>query len=435
MKFILFFLNIFLIFSSFLFSNDFLIYNGWIIYFFQFFFNFLFLITKVDSLTDLFMPSFIFLVYLFLGQVVGGYLSPLGYGWYGEFDKALSTVDNMNIIVFYNLIINYILFFLTNIFLTKTNYTIYYLKSRSYFFSVCLIISIFIFVSFFRGVWTFPIQLASFIILYLISLNKSYLVKVMSILLFFFVMITTSYDSKREIIMVLVVFLLITLMYKKYHLNFKTILLAPLAFIAFSLTILLSSILRGYGDLDNRSFLSALQYIPTYISSENFLDNLVENFELNYSYSLPVLAMDYVLNGKIDFQYGLSLIKPLFLIIPREIFDVKPESIIFTFTKAYDYNFYQNGGSLPVLLPAELFINFYMFGVIAFLLIMYFLNSIYRKIFFFKSVFSFIVCIFICGLFLMFMRGSGFDLFILYIALGCLYSYLMCILLKIQIQK
>lgn len=435
MKFILFFFNIVLIFSSFLFSNDFLIYNGWVVYFFQFVFNFLFLLTRVSNLADLFMPSFIFLIYLFLGQVLGGYLSPLGYGWYGEFDKALGLIDDMNVIVFYNLIINYILFFLTDAFLTRENRTLHYLKTRNYYFSISLIISIFIFVSFFRGVWTFPVQLSSFIILYLISFNKNSFVKVMSILLFFFVMITTSYDSKREIIMVLVAFLLITLLYKRYQLNFKTIILAPLAFVVFSLTILLSSILRGYGDLDNRSFFSALVYIPTYIASENFLDNLVENFELNYSYSLPVIAMDYVLNGKIDFQYGLSLIKPLFLIVPREIFDVKPESIIFTFTKAYDYNFYQNGGSLPVLLPAELFINFYMFGVVAFLFIMYFLNSVYRKIFFFKNSFSFIVCILISSLFLMFMRGSGFDLFILYVALGCLYSYLMCIFLKIQIQK
>ncbi|WP_171291143.1 O-antigen polymerase, partial [Acinetobacter baumannii] len=411
-------------------------YNSWGIYFFQFLINLFFLISRIKSLTNLFMPSFIFLVYLFLGQVVGGYLSPLGYGWYGDFDKALSLVNNMHIIVFYNLIINYILFYLTGIFLFKNNsYEIGYLNSYNYYISFFLVILIFIIVSFFRGVWTFPIQLGSFIILYLISLNKNLFLRVVSILFMFFIMITTSYDSKREIIMVLVAFLIITLLYKKYSLNLRTILLAPLAFLVFSLTIMLSSIIRGYGDLDNRSFLSALTYIPTYIKSENFLDNLVENFELNYSYSLPVLAMEYVLSGRIDFQYGLSLIKPIFLIIPRDLFDLKPESIIFTFTKAYDYNFYQNGGSLPVLLPAELFINFNLFGVLIFFLIIYYLNNIYRKIFYTKNTFYFIQYILISSLFLMFMRGSGFDLFILYIVLGSFYIYLMCIFLKIKMDK
>ncbi|HAV6021300.1 TPA: hypothetical protein JI243_08560, partial [Acinetobacter baumannii] len=68
-------------------------------------------------------------------------------------------------------------------------------------------------------------------------------------------------------------------------------------------------------------------------------------------------------------------------------------------------------------------------------LIIYYLNNIYRKIFYTKNTFYFIQYILISSLFLMFMRGSGFDLFILYIVLGSFYIYLMCIFLKIKMDK
>lgn len=420
MMILIFLVNLILCLSALLIGNDVLILDSYIIYLIQFCFNFFFLLSRTKYLSDFLIPSYIFIIYIGVSQILGGFLAPRGFGWEKGFYYALSVVDNMSVIVFFNLVVNFILTVLTASFITKKNYDINFCKDSSNR-SVFLLVSIaFIFfaITFMQKDWLFPLQLALVIILLYEFRSFTKFVRFFGSFIVIITMLMMNFESKREIIMVFLAMLFFGFYFNKLKLNLRSVFLIPVMFFSFVVFVLIASIMRGYGDLDDRTFIKSISYLPSYLSSENFLDSLVDNFELNYSYSVPVIAMEYTLQGKIDFQYGMSILKVLFLVFPRSFFDMKPESMMLFFTKVYDYDFYSRGGSLPIILSSELFMNFYVFAVPVFCVLMWYMNKVYRKIFTTKSLFIFFMSIFIVITFFMFMRGSGFDLFVFNIILA-----------------
>lgn len=402
------------------FSNDFLKLNSYLFYLVQFIINIYFLIKNIKYLDNFFIPTFLFLIYLSVTQILGGYLAPRGFGWEKSFYNSLNLIENMGIIIFFNLIVNFSLTLLTFKFLRKgeyeTNQKIHTKRVSNLL--LLLLLLLFIFISYLQKDWIFPIQLSIFIFLIYEAQKRSNLTKWIVAIFGLLVMLIFNFESKREIIMVLFATIFLHFYINKMKFNFKTILLIPVGILSFIFFVLVASVLRGYGALDNRNLISAIKYLPQYISSDNFMDSLVDNFELNYAYSTPTIAMDYVMEGKIDFQYGMSIFKMILLVFPRSIFDFKPESLMLQFTKIYDNDFYIRGGSLPITLSSEIFLNFYLFAIPFLILIMYFFNNVFNKIFKTNNLLIFLMCVFIVSSFFMFMRGSGFDLYAFAIALA-----------------
>jgi len=165
----------------------------------------------------------------------------------------------------------------------------------------------------------------------------------------------------------------------------------------------------------------AFTYIPEYVNSDFFADAIVSNLELNTVYGNTTNCIELVENSEIDLQWGGTLIKPLFLFLPRSIFEYKPNSIISVYTKKYAPFFYSKGGSYPVTVYAEMFANFYYFGIIFLFLFYFFLEKLYVS--FINGWDNYlnktnVALIFLFVTSIQYVRGSGLDLWLLYVIIG-----------------
>jgi hypothetical protein len=188
---------------------------------------------------------------------------------------------------------------------------------------------------------------------------------------------------------------------------------------AFLLLVLTASVLRGYGNFDVATPVQAVARVPEYVASENFLSGLTDNLELNYSYGAAVTSMGMMLDGRIDVQYGASLAKLFFLPIPRDILPEKPSSVMQIFTREFVPHWHEEGSSLPVMSPAELFINFHYGGVLALAIIWFILDQCFLA---FQSAkprsFASLSFLFLVITVLLFARGSGIEQYLLYYMLA-----------------
>lgn len=402
--------------------NEFLKWNSFIFFGLQSISLLPYLFRRVRFAHQILIPSLFMLTYFLINQTLGSYLIPRGFGWNKDFMLSLLHIENYAEIISYLMTSNLILFFITKIALDKPQPCNSSLSpaplnngNNSTLTRDAALLSAFFGISILDVFGTFALQTA--IILIHLSDPKLQTKK----LRFFFytayaiAMIAFNYQNKREIIMALLLILFIESSFHKTRIEFTakkiSIYLGSLA--ALLLFVIIASILRGYGGFTGGTIFDAIMLIPQYVGSERFLDGLTDNLELSYNYAAAVIPIDYAINGKIDIQYGQTILKFFFMPIPREIFPDKPESVIMLFTKAYDPLFYDRGGSYPVNFSSELFINFNIFGWLFLPLLMIPVNSIYTAT---QSSpaesFKFYSCTFLIINFFMFIRGSGAELWI-----------------------
>lgn len=178
--------------------------------------------------------------------------------------------------------------------------------------------------------------------------------------------------------------------------------------------------------------MEAVQYIPDYLQSDFATDALINNFELNTVYGNGSNALDYVYSEKVDLLYGSTFMKFLFIPLPRSVFPDKPKSMIDIYTTIYTPTFRKEGGSLPVILYSEAFWNFHLFGLLFLYLLYRFFDNMYRKMCLNLTNGNItILSIFLIYLYITFIqvvRGSGFDIWILYPILSIPICYLILFL-------
>lgn len=186
--------------------------------------------------------------------------------------------------------------------------------------------------------------------------------------------------------------------------------------------LLAMSIARGYGGYDvDESVILAMSFIGEYISSDIFLAAFFQNIEVTYFYFHYVNAVEFVLSGQAELALGSTLIKPLFIPIPRDVIAWKPDSIIHLYTSAYDPKFRAMGGSWPPNFAAEYIWNFHIFGVLLFPLFAWMNVRVFNILMNLNASarpFLFAFYLFIYMNIFVYARGSGIDLFVFIIALG-----------------
>lgn len=270
--------------------------------------------------------------------------------------------------------------------------------------------------------YIFPIQLGFTMLL---LLNLKYLTLKPRFVVYGFLLLLFaigSYDSKRQIF-----FILITLIFyeacingfsfKHIKINFKIVFLTVLLGVVFLYIILISSILRGYGDYQVHGFWQANGFIFKYIGEDYFTSALVSNLELNSSYVNTINPINYVISGQQPLLYGSTLAKGLFVFIPSSIVQ-KPRSIVDIYTSIYSPNFRMHGGSLPVTIPAELFWNFHVFSfpILAFMYLIFnkyylvLVNGLIKN----RTTIGFIMMFYLYASLMQIARGSGLDLWFAY---------------------
>ena len=240
------------------------------------------------------------------------------------------------------------------------------------------------------------------------------------IYLFFLAMfLISSFDSKREIIFLLITIIFIEFSFNKRKVTFSLIntFWSFLILFFFLGIILISSVMRGYGSYEVDSIQSAIEKVPQYIGSDIFLDSFGENLELNYSYGNALNAADIFLEGKQELLYGETFLKAFLVPIPKSIVDFRASSMMSLYSPMINYG---SGEIQPVVLYSELLWNFGILFFLPLIIIFYCAENIFTLIIKHfssnhKFNFKILICIFICGVFLQFIRGSGLDLLTVYI--------------------
>jgi hypothetical protein len=215
-----------------------------------------------------------------------------------------------------------------------------------------------------------------FYILYLFVYNlfKNYKHKVLISLLFIGLIFLFSFTDDRRNWLALILAILFAYFVKKKNKNILKIL--TLGFISM---VLLSYILVAFRTD------GLFNYSAVYDRISKNSDALMAIFEIEFDF--PIVSDDVVLlfdqlliEQKIDFTYGINFLKPLYAIVPRDIWNDKPISISRLFAQKFNPGFYEQGGSEPITIYGELFWNFGYFSFLFFILFAYLAVIMDKKI-------------------------------------------------------
>ncbi|WP_396165656.1 hypothetical protein [Flavobacterium sp.] len=419
--------NIVLLILACLLPNQFLAFHSYVIFGIQFLTLIPFLLSKLKYLKNFFLPSFFILLYFLINESLGSFLVTRGFGFTNWFDSYLAKIENYNLIVSYLVVCNFTIFTVCMRTLKKLNLIDSIdpkrnLRTMKFDFILDIVriftsIILFLLFSYFDIYSLFSFQLAIIIILcsYLSYFKKT--IRFLVYLVFLILMVKFNFENKREVVISLFAMIFLEAYYSRIKLQFtfKKIVFYFFGIFLFFFLVLTSSILRGYGSFEADTFSTAATYLPDYVESDFFVDGLTDNLELNYSYGTGISAMNMIIVGDLPHQYGYTLLKLFFLPIPRDMITFKPESIMQMFTKKFYPSFWAEGGSLPVILPVDMFLNFHFLGFLATGIIIYLLDFIFMK---FHQLqhrsFLYFSFIFLFSTILAFARGSGIDLYFFY---------------------
>ncbi|CAA7193895.1 hypothetical protein [Chryseobacterium potabilaquae] len=389
---------------------------------------------KYKVLTQYLKPSFLIVTYVCINCGIGSFTLDGEYGILKHMIRIFNTAENFNLANAYLLFCNYIVYEVGNYFTykyRKFNFEKSYEKlkiKKSVLVLAILVFLIFSFIefdlSFVGGVGSFSylpkVVSFIFILIYLSSNKVNFRIIYYFISLIVFALV--SYESKREIIFILVIVVFIENVYNpiKFSINLKSILLGTFAFSVFFFFIIVSSINRGYGSYDTNNIIDAVKYIPDYVSSDLFKDAVAENFEVNAVYGNALNAADLYMSDKQETLYGETFLKALFVPIPRQVFDYKPDSMIQLYSPLVytGKDFYI---TFPVLVYSELLWNFGIFFFIGLILIVYVLEKIFYSNYFNlnkKLSLKLILGLVVYTIFLQFVRGSGLDILVTYVIIS-----------------
>jgi len=247
-----------------------------------------------------------------------------------------------------------------------------------------------------------------------------------------------NFEDKRQIFFILILIIFFEFIRKKYEINFrfKKILFSLALILLFTYIILVSSLLRGYGQYNVDNPVDATFFIGKYLNSNNIKNTLTANFELSSAYGNTSNAVDYVYKGEVDYLYGYTFIKFLFIPIPRQVFPGKPRSMIDIYTTRFAPNFRAIGGSYPVIIYSESFWNFSLFGFLFLYILFRFFNKIYLKVvYYIKTSNLSVKSIFLTYLYITFIqviRGSGLEIWLVYGVISIPFVFLLVKIMKLK---
>lgn len=395
----------------------------------------LFFVLLKKKKLDLFSPAVLLYVYIGLNYFLGSYFFENDL----FFDYQLKLLDNNNLrtrILFNNI------FFLTTISTIgeKINLKFRLIKNTHsrklkilYGFLLILIFSkLSLRLDFLGGSGEYS-QIPLTLGLLILIVNGLIYVKEVKIRLVVYILTLVSlsqifYLDKRQAILILLSVLFFEIIILGVNFTFKSLTISFGGVVLSILLIMSMSIKRGYGgfNIENEgNILQTLKLVPEYIQRPLILQSLANNFEISYAYIHGNRSLDLQINNAFPPSYGSTLSKFLFIPIPRKIFDYKPDSMIEKYTKTFSFSDRSKGISWPINLFSEFFWNFRQLGFIFLYFFLIISNSLYYG--FWNSVVKTKNHLFLpLGLFLLnqwivLVRGSGIELFLLDFLIGLIF--------------
>jgi hypothetical protein len=382
-------------------------------------------LARTRWLSDSFLPSTFALVYFLVNLTLGAYLVPRGYGWNKEFSVSVARVDHYPLIVAYLMTCNTVLAWLS----LRTLSALQRMprdrlgaaanaafQQRHFVLRSVVFLCLFTMASASGAYTAFSLQLGLMIMHLADPALHRHRLRWPVYAIYLATMIVFNYENKREIAMAffLILFLEAHFRNTKLSLSFQNGLLYIVVFSMFLSIVILSSLLRGYGNYSLLSIADVSNVFLSYIGSEIFYDVITDNLELNYNYGVTITSMDLVMKEVFNFQYGASIIKPIFLPFSRDFLTWKPESVMQIFTQAYAPDWWAEGGSMPVSLGAEMFINFHIAGFLALGIVIAILNIIFVVFPPLSITWTGFTSVFMTVTVLLYARGSGLEQYLLY---------------------
>ena len=185
--------------------------------------------------------------------------------------------------------------------------------------------------------------------------------------------------------------------------------------------VIMMSIYRGYGGYQPADFLDTPYHIHNYVKDKRFYEYLGNNLEFNYSFFHSHMAIGYVYDSPALLLFGSTFLKILFIPFPRSSISFKPESIVTHYTRHHEPYFYSDGGSRMTTIYVEFFWNFHIAGLLGLLLIYYLATRGYLALAYRirQGVgYRHLLALFAYHHMLTLVRGSGFDLYFVYLLIG-----------------
>ncbi|ANW24198.1 hypothetical protein [Vibrio coralliilyticus] len=246
-------------------------------------------------------------------------------------------------------------------------------------------------------------------------------VLIYALIVVFFAMF--SIDEKREAIYLLFPIIWLESILRAHVINFRIVRYLILIFCLVFVLIIMMSIARGYGGYGEfDSLVNTIPYILKYIHSDIFVSAVLNNVEASYTFFHTLNSFELINDNFSRLAGGLTIIKPLFIIFPRDAFPLKPDSILELYTRINDPSGRELGVSWLISIFGELYWNFHIlsFGVlyvVFYIFGRYFISTV-AKVSSSKSISNFIFPMYVYICFLTLVRGSGFDQFFVYIIIG-----------------
>lgn len=181
------------------------------------------------------------------------------------------------------------------------------------------------------------------------------------------------------------------------------------------------SIIRGYGEYKVKGFLDANKYVKNYVTSSYFIPAFMNNLEISYTYLHSNNAVEKIIEYPELKTYGETLIKPLFMFIPRSIMKNKPQSIIHHYTNGFSQKYREKGGSWTISIQSEMFWNFSFFGIFVGAIFFYVFNILYRytiELININNIINYIPLLYLYEALLILFRGSGIDMFLIFMIIS-----------------
>jgi hypothetical protein len=411
--------------------NDLLMWHSYTLYGVQLITMIPYLLRRAFFTHNLFIPTIFVIAYYLFNLFLGSYLVPRDIGWNKDYPAVALAIQRYQVIVPYLLMSNIILFLLTCRTITALARLRSPLPIRASaqdgggpivgILTECCCFAGFFAVTYFDVFSAFSFQLA-ILIVHLSKLARRQLVRRYPVYVaYLLILVAFSFENKREIVMVLFLMLFLEAHYGWHVLKMTLGNIARFAFaaICFLALVLTASVLRGYGNFEVSSLIEAVKVVPRYVGSNLFLDGVTDNLELNYNYGSAITSMNLTMDGAISYQFGASLWKVFFLPIPRELFPLKPESVMQVYTRVFAPTLWAEQGSLPVVFSSEMFVNFGYLGLLPFALAWLAINRLFVRFHasapgscgYYSRHFFFITVLILA-------RGGGLEQYVLYYVLA-----------------
>ena len=434
-KLLVLFIHLFLFLICLVTDSSFITSYGSFLYALQLFIFVIVVYRGKHNMTIFLSPSFLTITYILLNFIFGHYAVVNALGLDRRYFLAYQSYTSINFITFYFLCCNLLLFLtipfekITKLYSSeKIERKIEKSKSTTFVHLSILLLVLFVLgrltidFSFLggEGSFNYSFELTTAMAIVLIVRNQSLKNKLLIYGVLLAIFVTNHFDSKREILFVLIFLVLFEAIRSRLvlRLKIKTMIVSCFITVIAVMIIVLSSILRGYGNYDVESPIEALGYVDDYLTSDFAKDALVMNFEVTPVYGNSTNAVDYVYNNKVNLLYGSTFYKLFFLPIPRSVYPEKPESMVAIYTSKFAPSFRAIGGSFPILIYSEVFWNFHIFGLIFLGVIFYLINRMYTYILDGilndKINTTMLLYLFLYSTLIQFVRGAGIEMWLVY---------------------